>query len=138
MDRLKTFLSFEGRASRLTYWRMQVAIAIAACAVIALTVLATHAGPVFGAVAFAPIVLVLLASIGIVVRRLHDRGKSGFWALLFVVLPFLLTGAGGSGSYDVPALFGLIGVGLSLWGLVEIGFLRGTVGENAYGVPSAR
>jgi uncharacterized membrane protein YhaH (DUF805 family) len=30
-------------------------------------------------------------------------------------------------------IFGLVILVLSLWGLIELGFLRGTVGPNQYG-----
>ncbi len=49
-------------------------------------------------------------SLAIVVKRWHDRNKSGFWSLI----------------YAIPV------VGL-VWGFVENGFLPGTKGENKYG-----
>ncbi len=44
------------------------------------------------------------------VKRYHDRGKSGWWVLIVLV----------------PVIGGL-------WYLIECGFLRGTIGPNAYG-----
>ncbi|MEL6374323.1 MAG: DUF805 domain-containing protein [Pseudomonadota bacterium] len=47
------------------------------------------------------------------VRRLHDRGKSGWWLLLMVLLSVIIIGA--------------------IWMLVELGFLAGQPGPNRYG-----
>jgi uncharacterized membrane protein YhaH (DUF805 family) len=68
------------------------------------------------------------------IRRLHDRNRSGWW-----MLPFLVA----IGHHDgVAAWFGSssparwIGFALyivSLWGIVEFYFLRGTPGPNRFG-----
>jgi uncharacterized membrane protein YhaH (DUF805 family) len=52
-----------------------------------------------------------------VIRRLHDRGKSGWWYLGFI------------GTAFIPYL----NVITSIWFLIETSFLRGTVGPNDYG-----
>jgi uncharacterized membrane protein YhaH (DUF805 family) len=66
------------------------------------------------------------------VKRLHDRNKSGWWLLLFWVLPGILQGVGEQvGTAGI--VLSLAGLGISIWGLVEMGFLRGTVGPNQYG-----
>jgi uncharacterized membrane protein YhaH (DUF805 family) len=59
------------------------------------------------------------------IKRLHDRDKSGWWLLLFYLVPALLSGHG--------AILSLIGFGLTIWGIVELGFLRGTMGPNRFG-----
>jgi len=46
------------------------------------------------------------------IKRYHDRGKSGWWSLIMFI----------------P----LIG---PIWWLIELGFLRGDPGPNAYGPP---
>ena len=51
-------------------------------------------------------------TIAISIKRFHDRGKSAGWALIMFI----------------P----LIG---SIWLLIELGFLRGDPGPNAYGPP---
>ena len=138
MERIKRVLAFTGRSTRLTYWRTQIGLTVGIGVVMLATILASGWGQAAAAIAFLPMLLLVAASLAVVVRRLHDRGKSGFWALLFVGLPALAglaAGAGGDGSAGPLAL---VGLGLSLWGLVEIGFLRGTPGENQYGLPPAR
>jgi len=66
------------------------------------------------------------------IKRLHDRDKSGWWLLVFYVLPGVLSTIG-----DNLATGGLIFAGasfaVSIWALVELGFLRGTPGPNRYG-----
>ncbi|MEZ5775397.1 MAG: DUF805 domain-containing protein [Hyphomicrobiaceae bacterium] len=52
-------------------------------------------------------------SIAYTVKRLHDRGKSGWWYLLMIVLSFILVGF--------------------IWWLVECGILEGNEGPNKYG-----
>jgi uncharacterized membrane protein YhaH (DUF805 family) len=79
-------------------------------------------------------------------KRLHDRGRSG-WVLASYYVPFALFSIAGSMSPDFahggavpegPARWlmiaaGVIWAGLSLWLLVELGFLKGEPRENAYG-----
>ena len=96
-------------------------------------------------------------------KRLHDRGKSAWWLLVFFVLPTVLLGIGmgiavASGSwcpsllcikhvFTIPFMvpfsmhfmwpfvlpFFLVGMGIQIWGLVEFGCMRGTIGPNGYG-----
>ncbi|MGI9403439.1 MAG: DUF805 domain-containing protein [Hyphomicrobium sp.] len=54
----------------------------------------------------------LWITIAISIKRFHDRGKSGWWWLIMFI----------------P----LIG---PIWWLIELGFLRGDPGPNAYGPP---
>jgi uncharacterized membrane protein YhaH (DUF805 family) len=72
-------------------------------------------------------------------ERLHDRGKSARWLVIFLLLPAVL------GQIAKPAWFdGAVGLGvnfilalaafaLSIWGFIEIGCLRGSAGANSYG-----
>jgi len=74
-----------------------------------------------------------ISGLAIGVKRLHDRNKSGWWILLFYVAPSVLESAA-PGSDDTPGgIMQLIGVILWVWGLVELGFLRGTTGPNRFG-----
>lgn len=73
------------------------------------------------------------------VKRLHDRGLSGWYTLVFLV-PFFITSAltamPFSATPSVPAvtaLAHLAGAFPSLWFFVATGFLPGTRGPNRYG-----
>lgn len=73
----------------------------------------------------------------VTIKRLHDRDKSAWWYLIYGVAPF---GCFLGGIYFWTAralvvasvLFVLSFVGL-IWAIVELGFMRGTAGENRFG-----
>jgi uncharacterized membrane protein YhaH (DUF805 family) len=74
------------------------------------------------------------------IKRLHDRNKSAWWMIPFFLVPGLFDQFGDrlSDSYPVLAV-NLIASGLWLWGLVEMGWLKGTTGPNRFGAdPLAR
>jgi uncharacterized membrane protein YhaH (DUF805 family) len=77
---------------------------------------------------------VYFSSIAVAIKRLHDRDKIGWWSVPFVVLPGLLQSAS-NGLVSPTTSLGLSIVSgvLGLWGLVELGLLRGTVGPNRFG-----
>jgi len=86
---------------------------------------------------FLPIYIILLcAGVTFAIRRLHDRGKSGIWLLVMVFAPFVLFAVDDS-STTSNLLFSLaldiLGFTVWAWGLVEIGVLPGTDGNNIYG-----
>jgi uncharacterized membrane protein YhaH (DUF805 family) len=69
------------------------------------------------------------------VKRLHDRGKSGWWSLAFIFIPGVMD-RWSERLTDDSALWWvivLIGSVLAIWGLIEMGFRRGTDGDNDYG-----
>ena len=79
-------------------------------------------------------ILAWVSAFAIGVKRLHDRNRSGWWILLFYVVPAVLGGAGQGTDGDLAqGILGLASVILSIWGLVELGFLRGTRGPNRFG-----
>ena len=102
-----SYLSFEGRIGRQTFW-LNYVLPLAV-----LQIMAGVADRVFlahGLLTAAGLLMTLVPNLAGQVKRLHDRSKSG-WLLLAAFVP-------------------LIG---SLWLLVETGFLRGRSGDNAYG-----
>lgn len=121
MTKLATLFSFNGRVSRAHFWGVfylvtisyglvpLVFMIIADVTDSSLLIEGVKGIDIFGligALLFIVGVVVLMATI---VKRFHDRGKSGAWALLLFT-----------------------GVGL-LWIAIECGFLKGTVGPNKYG-----
>jgi uncharacterized membrane protein YhaH (DUF805 family) len=68
------------------------------------------------------------------IRRLHDRNKSGWWMILFIVAPGLYVQFGdalrGSGIQFFVRLAALIAF---IWGFVEMACLKGTSGPNRFG-----
>lgn len=135
--RLRDLLRFRGRIGPLAYWRLSALLAIITAVTLAAGYSAVIAIGPLGGVLLTPLLGVLVGSAGIFVRRLHDRNKSAWWALLFVGAPLLGSGwiaeTDPSGSQGVTLLVALIGLVLQVWGFVELGFLRGTPGPNRYG-----
>ncbi|MFE9865299.1 DUF805 domain-containing protein [Streptomyces sp. NPDC005506] len=84
LDVLKKYAVFSGRARRQEYWMYTLFNVIA---VIILAVLDAVLGtqPVLIAIYY---LLVLLPSLGVFVRRLHDTGRSGWW-ILFGIVPLV-------------------------------------------------
>jgi uncharacterized membrane protein YhaH (DUF805 family) len=95
------------------------------------------AGAILWALAFA---LLLVASLAITVKRLHDRGKRGWWLLVFAVLPNLLYGGqqylletDDANAGSATFLLSFFALALWAWGLLELGVLQGNVGANRFG-----
>jgi len=137
VGRALALLSFRGRLSRVAFWRAYLLL----MAVGSLTLIVGYsamilAGP-FAAVLLLPMLPVVVGNAAIVVRRLHDRGKSGWWGVFYFVLPSL-AGAGAQTltappAVYVAALIALGALGLEVWGTIEVGFRRGVAGRNRYG-----
>ena len=131
-----------GRTGRLGYWRTQLLCTISLACTWALGVFALLGlGPV-GAILFLPIPALLVISLAAWFRRLHDRGKGVRWAFLFLLAPWVCIAAAkmlmdlGSTALVVASLpFSLGALGLTVWGFIEIGFLRGEPGPNRFGDP---
>jgi uncharacterized membrane protein YhaH (DUF805 family) len=137
------FTSFEGRINRKPYWIGNLIIVaivlVVVIALLALTGIDFDTGQYKVPEAIFSLVL-LYPCMALAVKRLHDRDKSGSLALIFAV-PYLIQIAtdllGYSGDPNTwntldYVLNGILGI-VSLWFLVELGFLRGTPGPNRYG-----
>jgi len=76
-----------------------------------------------------------VSALAIGVKRLHDRDRSGWWIVLLYFGPMVLQAAQQSAESGTLASI-LLGIGafaVSIWALVELGFLRGTSGPNRFG-----
>jgi uncharacterized membrane protein YhaH (DUF805 family) len=136
--------SFWGRIGRARYWGLSglclLVFAVSSIA-IALTANATNATPVN-----VPAVVVAIAgfficwamcmalfSIG--VRRLHDRGRSGFWIVpYYAAFPVVLLGLFGPESFGAAGMT-VIGIALAItvWSVIDLGILKGKGGEDPGG-----
>jgi uncharacterized membrane protein YhaH (DUF805 family) len=113
-DRAREFFSFDGRVGRQTYWLRSLLLSGLNLVAIMMFFAAPDAGftalPLFlagGAMYLGN----LLAGLATTVKRLHDRGRSG-WFMLVALIPFV-----------------------GLWVLIEVGFLAGDQTPNEYGDP---
>lgn len=107
------YADFEGRARRKEYWMFYLFTVLGYLALSVLMTLASGVsetlGTVFGVLLFVLILGVVVPSIAVLVRRLHDTGRSGWWYLLSLI----------------PLLGGLV----VLYFLIQ----EGDAGPNEYG-----
>jgi uncharacterized membrane protein YhaH (DUF805 family) len=106
-----TLFSFSGRIPRRVYWGVSIAVGLVFMIFVKILML------IFGEDSTITIALaglaylpVLWISLAVVVKRWHDRGKSGWWIFI-----------------------GLIPIIGAIWAFVEVCCLRGTEGPNSYG-----
>jgi uncharacterized membrane protein YhaH (DUF805 family) len=141
MEELFEFLfGASGRINRAKYWRSVLVFCGAGLLVgVILFTAAGLAAPLFILMLVIVFIPWLLWGIAFHTERLHDRGKSAWWLLVFYAVPGVLgqlakgawfEGAVGTGLHHVLALAGFA---LSIWGFVEIGCLPGNAGPNRYG-----
>ena len=103
IDFVYLFSSADGRINRQRWW-----IGVGTLFIVGLI-----SAILFGNTGLVPFVigiLMLLAGIMLHIKRCHDRDKSGWWCLLL-----------------------LIPVVGTLWALIDLGILEGTLGENRFG-----
>ena len=118
---LKSLLfSFHGRINRTMFWAGNICITVVLYGGFALLIIIvgggggpdTDAVQPGGVLVFLPLIIVLIfgwMSFSVQVKRWHNRNKSGWWVFI-----------------------GLVPI-VQLWALVELGFLRGTNGQNRFG-----
>lgn len=105
IDVLKNYVGFSGRARRTEFWMFALISFVVATV---LTIVENLVG-VPGTLSSLYNLAVLLPSLAVAMRRLHDTGRSGFWLLLIFI----------------PVLGWLV--------LLIFYILEGTSGDNEYG-----
>ena len=129
IDFVSLLFSYQGRINRAKYW-IAIVVYIAAMLIAGLVSFALGM-MLFLIIAVVIYIPVVISGIMVGIKRLHDRDKSGWWLLVFYLLPAVLTWAGTAIGFYM--IFSLASLAVSIWGLVELGFLRGTSGPNQYG-----
>jgi len=132
------FFNFNGRVNRAKFW---IAALIFAAINVVMAVLdyVTDQSVVFQALNGMLSIVILISSIAVGVKRLHDRNKSGWYLLLFYLVPSILVvigvliGAFVEDSTIIATVLGLLAFAIGVWAFIEMGCLRGTVGVNQYG-----
>ena len=131
---MRNYVQFNGRARRKEYWMFTLFNTL-------FYFLATIIDGALGLVAGLSIIyylVVLIPSLSVAVRRLHDVGKSGWFLLLGVVASFI----GGSLLFIFPTNVGVATVAGGLMGIMSIIFgiwifilfcSNSKPGENKYG-----
>src|SRR5215510_14620518 len=132
MSVVQLLFGFSGSINRAKYW-LTVLIS---CLVLIVFVIALP--PVFGlalVILVVPIATIIVSSIAVGIKRLHDRDMSGWWLFVFYALPAVFDASVwfAIGWHSLFAVLPVAGVALRIWGFVVLGCLRGTAGANAYG-----
>jgi uncharacterized membrane protein YhaH (DUF805 family) len=129
--------SFQGRISRQRFWLVSlamIALTLVLVGILVATALIEGVGEIGEGTLWLLIINLPMIWIGLAVaaKRLHDRDRSAWWLLAFYALPAVLDGAGNAmGGFGL--VLSLVSLAISVWAIVELGFLRGTPGPNTYG-----
>jgi uncharacterized membrane protein YhaH (DUF805 family) len=146
MNLFTLLTSLDGRIGRKSYWVGSLiiigAVLAAAFAIIAVWGAQVFDGPYAGnsALTLALGWVLMLASIPVAVKRLHDLNRSGHYLWPIFILDGLLTAgdiAGITGTANEPTAIGWVLVAIyAIYALVlfiHMGFYRGTQGHNDFG-----
>ena len=148
---LRQYAVFKGRAARSEYWWWTLAVLIGH--VTASMVGNAVDAPILGGIFWLGI---LVPSLAVAVRRLHDTGRSGSWIAVWigidfvlvmimvvgagVVLTGLLFGFGDASSFDEVMVGGAIAVVVSVLGMLPVAIWsivwlagKGDDGPNRFG-----
>ncbi|MBE9570147.1 MAG: DUF805 domain-containing protein [Proteobacteria bacterium] len=101
----KVYLRWNGRITRKTYWIFSIPVVLFYLCSVFII------PPNNETFSMIILLLVLYPSFMINIKRAHDRDRTGWFTLLLIV----------------PII--------SLWPLIELGFLKGSDGSNRYGSP---
>ncbi|MCX8528011.1 MAG: DUF805 domain-containing protein [Candidatus Nanopelagicales bacterium] len=84
---LKNLTNFEGRASRSEFWWWYLFIVIINIIFggIVSTISGNGMGTATTIIVWVISMILFLATLSVAIRRLHDTGRSGWWALLYLV-----------------------------------------------------
>ncbi len=132
------FFKFDGRLNRAPFWIAALIFAVINIVLAVVGYLTDQSG-VFQALNGMLSIVILISSIAVGAKRLHDRNKSAWYLLLFYFVPGVLAAAGVligefvEDSSIIATVLTLLAVALMVWAFVELGCLRGTVGANPYG-----
>jgi uncharacterized membrane protein YhaH (DUF805 family) len=122
--------SFKGRIGRRDFW---IWIGAWIAAMLILFAAAYNVWLSTQTAAFA-LVCLLWPTAAVVVKRLHDRGRSGLWALLVILAWMLLAGNWSMLPSMLPWLVGrLLPTIIFVMILIDLGAFVGTQSENKFG-----
>ena len=118
------YAQFSGRATRSEFWWWMLFTAVANLVLSAITALLLGIVPLSGLFGLA----VLLPTLAVTCRRLHDIGKSGWWQLLWaagMVLGAVLAAA-------LSGFLAFIVLGVIVWSIIWM-VRQGEPGDNDFG-----
>ena len=123
IDWLEVFFSADGRMGRLPF--------LVACVVLIVPLslyesVVEGGGALHWATGVVVYPLLVFVAVCVLSKRLHDRGRSGWWSPL-ILLAFILVWPYPSSFWDVVGLLFLI------WAGVELALMPGEQGANRFG-----
>lgn len=122
--------SYRGRLGRRDFWIWQALWLVLMIALFSLA----GVGWLDTQMAAFMVVCLLWPTSATVVKRLHDRNRRGYWALLLVVAWMLLAGNWSMLDGTLQWLLGrLLPTVIFLITMLELGVFTGTQGDNRYG-----
>ena len=135
MTLINKVFSFKGRLRRRDYWLLSLALGLVVIAVMAPLFLGLKLDLQGKWVELLSLVF-LWPSAALLVKRIHDRDKTGWMAANYWVPSLLSTGLSFIPEFGLGGLkviLDIITTVVGVWFLIEFGFLDGTQGRNAYG-----
>lgn len=144
----KNIPTVNGRINRKSYWIFLLQIIILQFFITAIKDFIFYAGGysvskkiilTIGIIQVTIAIIIIALMVIITVRRLHDQNKSAWWLVPYFLVPSILDGIADhvssleKGSINLGTTFAVMGAAISLWAIVELGFLKGTNGPNRYG-----
>lgn len=135
MNWIRRLFSFKGRAGRLEFWLLAIPITTVIWG--ALIAFSSIEGPLAAqaALLFAIAPVGVAANLALGTRRLHDRGRSGLWLLLYHGVPtatFLALGIAVDAGDDPSTWFAVPLLVPAMAGLIDLGLLNAKASENRY------
>lgn len=136
---------FQDRINRAKYWLAALVYFVTMIVLSAIGYfILTDQGMIYQIVYGVVSIAIFISGLAVGIKRLHDRNKSGWYLLIFYLVPGLLFGAGtvlglvgidnDSGATSVVAIaINVLGFAVAIWAFIELGCLRGTIGGNRYG-----
>lgn len=110
----KRYAMFSGRAPRAEYWWYRLTVGVVGVVIGVVDVLVLH-GRIyghFGALGMAFAAVCALPSIAVLVRRLHDVDRSGWWAT--IQIPSYSLAIAGKSPFDAVPLWKTLPTGVSI------------------------
>lgn len=126
---------FQGRIRRRDYWLCSILTTLFALCVAAVAVLGFGAGLEDENLSSGIWLIALWPNLALGVKRLHDRGRSGWFCVPFLIVPGILQEVPARLEVGAPVLF-FVNVWvfvLLVWGLVEMGLRDSVPGTNRFG-----
>ena len=140
---------YRGRLGRAQYWAGLSLVTVIGIVVVGVSAptFSTAGGSAGEILVFFALAAAFFRLLSILmIRRLHDRDMSGWWFVMFGILPFVLYPLSLYAYHFIPPHDGaqrianplvsaiqLVAAVLFLWGLFVLGLRPGTPGDNRFG-----